>query len=262
VVLVGGAPTLGVTPLVVDDFAPGGDVSLTLRKTGYQDEKVVVRVPAAGGHADIARELSFAQEVASIVVTSEPSGADVYLDGQREVGMTTPTTEILVEAGKKHAVRLELAGHAPVTVTVTPGRGARGVPVQAKLVRATSISVTSNVEGRVTIDKASCDKVATPASCSVTKGHYQVQLETSKMPGTFYRDVDVAGDAPITVAFNLGIVEAPRGKVLVIAGHEAPRAAFDVPRAGKKITVTVKDRDGTETDVEVRVEAGKTRKAE
>ena len=73
-------------------------------------------------------------------------------------------------------------------------------------------------------------------------------LATSKMPGMFYRDFEVA-DAPVTVDFELAVIEAPRGKVLVVAGKDVPRVAFDVPRSGKNVRVTVKDAEGVMTQV-------------
>jgi hypothetical protein len=251
--------TLGQTPLEADDFDPGADVTLILRKAGYTDEKVVLRVPAAGGHADVMRELEVAADIATILVVSEPPGAEVYLDGQKLAGVTTPSDEILVEAGKTHTVKLELAGHAPATVTVSPGRGARGQEVSATLAAASTITVKSTVDARISIEGVrGCEKKATPATCTATAGRYTVKLEATRMPGKMFKSIEVK-DAPIEVNFQLGIIEAPRGTVLLVGGKEVSRAAFE---AGKKVRVTVQDGDGVMTQVEVRPEAGKTRKAE
>jgi hypothetical protein len=244
---------LGTTPLETTRFAPGSRIRLQLSRAGFTDRVVEIAVPGPGGTASISRELAFAPEVASLLVTSEPPGAAVFVDGRRQVGALTPTDELLVEAGKAHVVTVELDGHVPAQVRVTPGRGARQVPVHAKLTRAVAIRVTTNLEARVTIAKAlACDKKATPASCAVPRGTYEVEIQTVKPPGKIVRQVKVT-DKDVALQLELGIVEAPEDAMLLVNRRETDKAAFEV---GKR-QVTVILADGQTFKVDVRVDARK-----
>jgi hypothetical protein len=250
-VVIEGGEAIGTTPLVTTRFAPGSKVRLVLSRRGFADEIVDLTTPGPGGEAQVTRELDVSPEVASIIVTSDPPGAEIAIDGQKQVAVTTPTAEILVAAGKPHTVTFELEGYLPVTVKITPGRGARELPVTAKLVRAISIKVTSNLDARVTIDKVEgCERKATPATCAVTPGSYELKLETTKVAGKVVRPVK-AVDKDLTVDIDLGIVEAPEDAQLLVNRKEVSKVALEV---GKRV-VTVILADGTMLKTEVRVDA-------
>jgi hypothetical protein len=256
-VAIEGGETIGTTPVVTTRFAPGSKVRLVLSKRGFADEAVDLTVPGPGGEAQVTRELDISPEVASIVATSDPPGAEISIDGQKQIAVTTPTSEILVAAGKPHTVTFELAGHLPVSVKLTPGRGARAVPVSAKLVRAVSIKVTSNLDAQVTIEKVEgCDKRETPATCAVKAGSYQVELETTKVAGKIVRPIK-AVDKDLVVDFDLGIVEAPDDAKLLVNRKEVSKVALE---AGKRV-VTVILADGTMFKSEVRVDPKRSVKA-
>jgi hypothetical protein len=249
--------TIGTTPVATTRFAPGSKVRLVLSKRGFTDEVVDLTVPGPGGEAQVTRELDVSPEVASIVATSEPPGASVSIDGQKQVAVTTPTAELLVEAGKPHTVLFELDGHMPVAVKVTPGRGARQVPVKATLIRAVTIKVTSNLDARVTIEKVvGCEKKATPATCVAKAGTYQLEIEPTKVAGKVVREVTV-GEKDLTVKVDLGIVEAPEDAKLLVNRKEVSKVALEV---GKRV-VTVILADGTMMKSEVKVDAKKPVKA-
>jgi hypothetical protein len=256
-VAIEGGEGLGTTPLAIDRFAPGSKVRLVLKKRGFEDEILDLTIPGPGGEALVTRELEVSAELASIVATSEPPGAQVSIDGQRQVAVTTPTAELLVEGGKPHRITFELEGHVPSTVRITPGRGARAVPVSATLIRGVTLSVRSNLDAKVTIAKVEgCAGRDTPASCVTRPGTYQIELETSKVAGKITREVK-AVDKDVEVAFQLGVVEAPDDAKLLVNRREVSKAAFEV---GKQ-PIVVMLADGTAIKTTVRVDAKRTVKA-
>jgi hypothetical protein len=247
---------LGKTPLTVTSLTPRAQLTAVLRRPGYADDAVTLTVPGPGGEATIDQDLKVSPDVATLLITSDPPGAEIFIDDQRQVGRVTPTEELLVEAGKPHVVELRLAGYMPASVRVTPGRGARGVPVAATLKKGVRITITANLEARVTIDELpDCKKKALPAECGAPRGRYELKIEGTKIPGRIVRTlaVDAADQA---VDLELGIVEAPPGWKLVVAGEGHPKIVVE---AGKR-KVALRNAAGASAVAEVRVAAGKTHK--
>ena len=88
------------------------------------------------------------QTFGSIVVSSYPTGAVVYLDGRE--WHYTPATFTSVSAGAGHTVQVSMSGYQTYTTTVYVPAGAQ-VPVNVNLVPAPqqtgSLSVTSTPNG-------------------------------------------------------------------------------------------------------------------
>jgi hypothetical protein len=207
----------------------------------------------------VSRQLQISAVVASIRITSQPAGAAIYIDGQLRPGVVTPSDEILVEANKKHVVRLELPGYMPTSVTITPSAGSRSVPVEAKLERAVSLSATSNLDARIVVSGAPlCEKQPLPFTCQLRRGKHQVKIETTKLTVKIVRDVTI-GEADVKLDVAWGVVVPPAGHKLVVAGKAVDRAAFE---AGKRVLVTIRDADGVTGQVEVKPVAGKTVEAQ
>jgi hypothetical protein len=253
-VLVGGKEA-GTTPISLTELPPKGSVEITFRKAGYLDVTRTVKVPAPGGEAQIVQSLTVSADMASVLVTSTPPGAEVWIDGKKIEGAVTPTAELLVDAGKRHVIALKLARHMPVEVPVTPARGVRRLPVTATLVAGSSVKVDANVDGRATISGVkACTKRDLPFECPLTRGKYTVEIEGQKPPGKATRTITVA-DEPVEVKVTFGFVEAPSGKRLMIGSSKVPRAAFE---EGKRIVTVIDDGSGVMSPVEVRIQAGKT----
>ena len=252
-VLMIGGREVGVTPTTLTSLAPGSDAAVTITRVGYAPIERTIRVPAAGAEAHLSLTLAIDPSFASLAVTSTPPGADVYLDGQRQVGQVTPVKELLVEAGRPHKISLRLAKHAPATIAVTPTAGARAVPVTATLVPGAAIAITANVDARATVvGVAACVRKPLPLDCPVPAGRYDVDIEALRPSGVTRRPVEVSDDT-IALDVKFGIVEARPGSQLVVAGRRLPRLALE---EGKR-TVRVADAAGAETNVEVKVIAGK-----
>jgi hypothetical protein len=248
-----GTTELGTTPVTVTTFAPGSEVPVTFRQTGYAEVTRSIRVPAAGGEAQVLQSLTISPDFATLVVTSEPSGAEVYVDRKRQLGITTPTREILVESGQKHVVTVRLPKHAPATIAVTPGQSARNVPVHAKLVPGAAITVDANLEARGAVAGVKgCERQPLPFDCPVPAGKYTVEIETTRMVGATRRVVEVVDDT-VEVRAAFGWVEAPAGKQIVLGARRAAKVAFE--EGTRKVQVA--DEAGTVTPVEVRITAGR-----
>ncbi len=99
-------------------------VVLTFRKAGHKDETRTIRLPLSAG-ASVSVTLMAASAV--LPVTSDPPGATVTLDGQRQRGVTP--LELTVDPGEEHVLALALEGHGPQEVRLTP----RQMPAEVKV---------------------------------------------------------------------------------------------------------------------------------
>jgi len=245
---------LGTTPVTIASFTPGSEVRITLRRTGYAPTERAIRVPAAGGEAHIGQALAIDPRYASLAVTSTPPGAEVSVDGQRQLGVVTPIAELLVTAGVRHEVTMRLPRHAPTTIRITPAPGARDIAVSATLQPGAAISLSANVDGRGTVvGVADCGKRALPFDCAVPAGRYTVEVEALRPPGVVRRTVVVGADA-VEAIVRFGSIEIDGGRLLIGAnGRKVPKLSLE---EGKR-SVKVVDAAGALTEVEVKVGAGK-----
>ena len=245
---------VGVTPATITSFTPGSEVAVTFRHGGYTDSTRTLRVPAAGGEAQVLQSLPIGPDFATLTVTSDPPGAEVWIGGQRQLGVTTPTRELLVEAGKRHTVSVRLPRHAPFTTAVVPGQRARGVPVHARLVAGAAITISSNLDARATVDGVKgCQKRTLPFDCPVPAGTYQVDVETTRLTGKFRRVVEVKDDT-VAIDLALGWAEARAGTQLVASGRQTSRLALE---EGKRTVTVLDEAAGTTAKVEVRITPGR-----
>lgn len=244
----------GKTPVELSTLPPGTEVEITLRKVGYADSIRKIKVPAPGARSQVSQALTMSPDFATVVVSSTPVGAEVWLDGQRLPGVVTPTEEILVEAATVHKIELRKAGHMPIELASTPPRGARRISLGGTLDEGTMLRVSANVEGRGTVEGvAACRARLLPFSCGVRKGKYTVQIDGTKPPGHATRTV-VADREPVDVEVTFGFVEAPAGKKIVVGQQQVTRAAYD---EGKRVVTVIEAATGVMSPLEVKVVAGK-----
>ena len=246
---------IGKTPTSIATLPPGREIELLFRKPGFADLSRKVRVPAPGSEAYVSTTLVVSPEVASARLETEPPGAQIWLNDQLLVGLTTPVDEHLLEAGRPHRIQFKLAGFAPAAITITPARGARGVPVKATLQAGGAVSVRANVTGTATVvGVAACTRVPLPmVECPVPDGDYRVRVDGTRPAARVERKLAIAGrDATLEV--ELGFVEAKEGFQLVSGTQTVARIAAE---EGKR-TIIVVDKAGVQREVEVRLQAGKT----
>lgn len=106
----------GVTPIKLSNI-PKGVATVVFRLAGYKDEMRELRL-VPGDSQTLAVRLR--GQPAKLNVVSSPEGAKVFVDGDYQ-GKTPVTISTL--AGGAHKIRIELAGHSPVTRDVTLENG-------------------------------------------------------------------------------------------------------------------------------------------
>jgi diacylglycerol kinase family enzyme len=107
----------GTTPKTISDVPPG-DHKIELKKSGYEDWSASVSVKAdetESVSAGLKPETEI-QETGTISITSEPSGAEIYLDGEYQG--TTPMTISDVILGD-HKIELKKSGYEDWSASVS-----------------------------------------------------------------------------------------------------------------------------------------------
>ncbi|MBI4509215.1 MAG: PEGA domain-containing protein [Deltaproteobacteria bacterium] len=251
---------LGTTPVTIDQLPARTEQPITLRRAGYSQVTRNVRIPAPGQEASVFTTLTVSPDFGSIRLESDPPGAQVLQNGELIAGLTTPTKDHLLQAGKTYAFTFKLAGYMPETRNVRLDAGARAVPVRAQLKPGAALSVEVNIPGaRVTVNGiAACrDRPAPLVDCPVPSGTYRVRVSSPRPFVSETFDVKVAV-ADVTKRVQLGLVEtASQDLVLKLPGapEGTRRAAFSEGTA--KVTV-VHTATGQSVDKQVRVVAGRT----
>lgn len=138
-ILLDGKPTgfrsalLGTTPMPLSlPLTEGQPQLLTLRVEGYHDWHQWVERTTDGAVIVQARLRPASEAKGELLITSEPSGAKIFLDGN-DTGRATPTT--LPVSPSSHAVKLELPNFLPAYETVFVPSGERvevHIPLQPK----------------------------------------------------------------------------------------------------------------------------------
>jgi hypothetical protein len=246
---------LGVTPVELTTLPPRGHAKLILRKPGFLDLAEDLSVPGPGKELDIQVALELSGDFARVHLTSDPAGATISHDGERLADLTPAT--VLVEAGKPQHFTLTLEGRVPAEIPAfTPAAGA-DVAKAAKLVEGVHLTLSTNAtDPKLSVAVVpGCQAAASTLSCLVAPGTYTVEVGGA-MGVHIKKTVQVTADA--TVAIEVGFVEAPEGKKIVIG--TAPGVARVALEAGTR-TVTVTDDAGSHVAT-VKVRAGKTTKVE
>jgi PKD repeat protein len=130
----------GTAPAVIQDVLPGNHV-ITLTLHGYNDWSQVI--PAGSGHiAAVNAFLVVSGEnpagSGSLAVTSDPPGADIYIDGGFKG--VSPVTISGLSAGN-HAISVKLQGYEDNTTSITITAGQTG-RFMAALQKVHTLSVT------------------------------------------------------------------------------------------------------------------------
>jgi hypothetical protein len=131
----------GESPLAIDSVTPGTHV-LIIKKKGYFGKKVSVDVP---GDSTVAVAVTLVSP-GRLIVTSEPTGAGVFLDG-KEVGMT-PWENARLKPGV-HALACEKPGFAAVEKQITVSEGKTdSLPIMLQQKPAAKASDSTSGKGK------------------------------------------------------------------------------------------------------------------
>jgi serine/threonine protein kinase len=98
-----------VTPFVLTNLEPGQH-SITVSKAGYTTDTRAVAVTSANRTTSV---IHLAQLMATLIVKSDPPGANIYVDG-RDVGTRTPA-QVSVDKGQ-HVVLVRMSGYIDETM--------------------------------------------------------------------------------------------------------------------------------------------------
>ena len=178
-----------------------------------------------------------------INVTSEPSGAEVYLDGQN-TGKRTPCVLDEVMSGK-HSVRLNCAGYAPYSHEVEVTASVEPVKVNAVLdARFAPITINTLPNVEIKVD----GEVRGTGTCTINLP-MSVHDITASLAGyrTVTRHVNVTDNTPQTIDLmptpiygSLDVETKPIGATITINGVEygkAPRTVRDLLVGEQTVTL-------------------------
>ncbi len=108
----------GMTTNAILENVAAGEHTVTVKKAGYADASMIVTVVDDG---TAVAHFTLTEPAGSIVVTSSPDGAAIFLDGV-ETGEATDTTLTNVPVGT-HTIRVSLDGYLDAEETVTVASG-------------------------------------------------------------------------------------------------------------------------------------------
>jgi len=204
--------------------------TFTVRAPGYTVYTGQVTTwPTEGQTVPLYATLNPVQTFGSIVVSSYPGGAVVYLDGRE--WHYTPATFASVSAGADHTLQISMSGYQTYTTTVYVPAGTQ-VPVNANLVptpqQTGSLSVTSNPDGAdIYIDGRYAG--STPAVIpGLAPGSHTVRVQKAGYDEFLTTVTVYAGQrTPVPVTFSpsppdVGSIEVssdPAGASLFLDGH-------------------------------------------
>ncbi len=204
-----------VTPFALNNLMPGQH-SITVSKPGYSTDTRPVAVTAAN-RATIVVHLS--QLMATLVVKSDPAGANIYVDG-RDSGARTPG-QVSVDKGQ-HTVLVRKAGYLDETMSMQFVLG-------QTFNFAPSLRPLGNIDSMHTVGKMSKlfgGKGAQPGQATVSirtqpKGaqvaiNQHLMEKNSPMdvaldPGNYVVDITLTGYAPVHK-----VITAGQGSKLVV----------------------------------------------
>ncbi len=204
-----------VTPFLLPGLAPGQH-TIIVSKSGYSSDTRSVAI-ASGNKTSLVVHL--AQLVATLAVSSSPSGASIFIDG-RDVGKTTPA-QVSVDKGQ-HVVLVRKMGYLDETASpqFVLGQTVSLSPVLRPLGDADSIRTVSKIKrlfggAGVAADQVTVSIKTQPKGAQVTINKRMLEkdtpVEVAVDPGNYVVDITLSGYASIHK-----VITADKGSKLVI----------------------------------------------
>ncbi len=116
-IFVDGNQTGQFTPTSLTGVPLNTDINVKLIKEGFNEFEQTVKL-TSNKPQNISAKLTQTAQISSIEITSEPAGAQIFLNG-RDTGLLTPATIPNLTLGEKQNIRLVKAGYEGVTRSVT-----------------------------------------------------------------------------------------------------------------------------------------------
>ncbi len=190
-----------VTPFVLSNLQPGPH-SITVSKAGYTTDSRTITVASANRATTV---IHLAQLMATLIVKSDPPGANIYVDG-RDVGPKTPA-QVSVDKGQ-HVVLVRMSGYLDETMNqqFVLGQTFNFAPTLRPLGNADSIK-TVNKMSKLFGGKGAQAGQATlsihtqPKGAQVAINQHMIEknspVDVALDPGNYVVDITLTGYAPI-----------------------------------------------------------------
>ncbi|RKH10860.1 TonB-dependent receptor [Corallococcus sp. CA047B] len=175
-------------------------------------------------------------KVALVRVTTNPRGADVFVD-RTDLGSRGRSPQTLALAPGRHKVLVRKDGFRPTEATVTVTKG-RETPVDLDLGLITGIvDITGTPEGAELRDNPTGPILGRiPAKLRLSPGQRVLHVRApGHAPGQYVIDVPAEGTLPLVV--TLSAQTRPTGRVVVTANHDGAAVRVDGRPAGFTPTV-------------------------
>jgi hypothetical protein len=204
-----------VTPFAWPNIPPGAH-SITVSKAGYSSDTRTVQV-TSGNRATTVVHLS--QLMATLVVKSDPPGANIYVDG-RDLHMKTPA-QVGVDKGQ-HVVLVRMLGYIDETMSAqfVLGQTFNFAPSLRSLGNADNIHTVGKMSklfgGKgVQAGQATLSVRTTPKGAQVAINQHLMDknspLDVALDPGNYVIDVTLSGYQPVHK-----IITADKGAKVVV----------------------------------------------
>jgi hypothetical protein len=173
------------------------------------------RALVAGGLLGVCAGTAGAGGTRKVDVTSEPSGASVYLNDVTTGEVCITPCAVEVPIGTETNVILQKSGYTPDVVTVTPSRRGKVAPVKSTLIAAVAMLEFKDAAfkgGKILVDNV--EKGTAPQSVQVEAGpHNVVVMNKGKKVGDEAVDLDAGDDREIKplAAGAAEVATAPTG---------------------------------------------------
>jgi PEGA domain len=196
----GRTDTSFVTPLTLTNLAPGQH-TLTVTKPGYSADTRQINI-ISGNRATVSIHLS--QLMATLVVNSNPTGANVYIDG-RDSGVKTPG-QVSVNKGQ-HVVLVRKMGYIDETMNTqfVLGQTFNFAPTLRPLGNVDDIHTVGKMSrffgGKAQAGQSVVSIRTQPKGAQVAVNEHIMEkstpLEVALDPGNYVIDITMTGYAPV-----------------------------------------------------------------
>jgi hypothetical protein len=190
-----------VTPFALTNLQPGQH-SIMVSKAGYSTDTWTVNI-TSGNRASA--NIHLAQLMATLVVKSDPPGANIYVDG-RDMGTKTPA-QVSVDKGQ-HLVLVRMSGYLDETQS---GQYALGqtysfTPTLRALGNTDNIKIGGGKMSRLFGGKAQANQATvsihtSPRGAQVSVNRHMIEKNTPVDlildPGNYEVEIELSGYAPI-----------------------------------------------------------------
>jgi serine/threonine protein kinase len=196
-----------LTPYTITGLKPGQH-SIALAKSGFNSESRSVEI-ASGAKSTV--NMHLAQLGAALVISSQPNGASIYIDG-KNVGHVTPTHITIGERGT-HTILVRKDGYLDesTTLALTPGQTFNYSPALRAMGITDDIKTVGKF-GKLFGKKGGADMgrvgiKTQPKGAQISANHRMVDkltpVEFLLNPGNYLIDITLPGYKPIHRVINV-----------------------------------------------------------